>query len=550
MPSLAPSLVHRFRNTLRLAAVACTGSVMFGLAAPPSRRAYLVWLGFAPLWWVHRRLRACEQSRPTSRAALLRRFMLGWMGGLGTGLVGFPWIALTLTRFADFPWWLAGVGLFAFAAWTALPYGLWLAGCGLMPLRGWQRFAVPMALWLALSSFWPALFPYTPVLGLVQTPAWIQGAELGGVALCEAQVLACGMLLGEAACQRAPRPMLTRVALALALVATSFGLGHLRMQSIAAQDANGPHVRIAAIQPNVPIFFDARQERIDRMRKTSARAQEAGAEVIVWPEAGPFPFSAPHGFTGDSPNPEHAILGEHSLPTMLGIATYDDEGGDFNSFVLLDVNGRVSGWYDKVNLVPFGEHIPVVDPQWARRLIPAMSHLTPGAGPGRIRVQAGPPDQPGPTFNVGPLICYEDILPRFARQTAAQPGGIELFVNATIDTWFGNTAEPWEHLALAQFRSVEHRIAMVRSVVAGPSSIVAPTGELAHALEVQDPTPQALPPAQYLLAEVPIGRNTERNPTVFARFGWLLPWIGAAASIAFVLAAWRRSRQPSQHHAS
>src|SRR4030095_16352632 len=124
-----------------------------------------------------------------------------------------------------------------------------------------------------------------------------------------------------------------------------------------------------------------------------------------------------------------------------------------------EADGRVVGQYDKIVLVPFGEYVPVVDPMWAKSLVPAVAHNNAGAAPARFVLHAG-----AEAVALVPLVCYEDIFDDVARDSAAQEGGLDAFVNLTIDTWFGATAEPWEHLALAQFRSVEPRIPIVRSV--------------------------------------------------------------------------------------
>jgi apolipoprotein N-acyltransferase len=108
---------------------------------------------------------------------------------------------------------------------------------------------------------------------------------------------------------------------------------------------------------------------------------------------------------------------------------------------------------------------------------------------------------------------------------AAQPGGVDLFVNVTIDAWYGDSAEPWEHLALAQFRSVEHRVPMVRSVSTGVSSVIDHTGRLVASIPLRPVSTETLDryPPEYLLERVALPRNTERHPTPFARFGWLFP---------------------------
>ncbi|MCH9681545.1 MAG: hypothetical protein K0V04_08940, partial [Deltaproteobacteria bacterium] len=166
-----------------------------------------------------------------------------------------------------------------------------------------------------------------------------------------------------------------------------------------------------------------------------------------------------------------------------------------------------------------------------------------GEGPARFVVLPADPQQgpKAPPIAVGPLICYEDIFAGFAHDVATQPGGIQLFVNVTIDTWFGDTAEPWEHLALAQFRSVEHRIPMVRSVSAGVSSVVDAGGRLVAHIPSRGPTSEHSVAAEHLVYDVALPRNTQDQPTPFARFGWMLPWACMALVLASLLAAVRRT---------
>jgi hypothetical protein len=54
----------------------------------------------------------------------------------------------------------------------------------------------------------------------------------------------------------------------------------------------------------------------------------------------------------------------------------------------------------------------------------------------------------------------------------------DLLVNMTNDAWFGDSSEPWEHLALAQLRAVEHRRYLVRSTNSGVSAVVDPVGRV------------------------------------------------------------------------
>jgi apolipoprotein N-acyltransferase len=51
-------------------------------------------------------------------------------------------------------------------------------------------------------------------------------------------------------------------------------------------------------------------------------------------------------------------------------------------------------------------------------------------------------------------------------------------VNITNDAWFGATSEPYEHLALAVYRAVEHRVELVRAVNTGVSAFIDAAGRV------------------------------------------------------------------------
>ena len=103
-------------------------------------------------------------------------------------------------------------------------------------------------------------------------------------------------------------------------------------------------------------------------------------------------------------------------------------------------------------------------------------------------------------YRLGPLICYEDILPGFARRVAKlEPNA---FINITNDAWFGRTAEPYQHLALAVFRSVEHRIEMIRAVNTGVSAHIDAAGRVRAQTESVDPDELPPPTPKTLLVEL------------------------------------------------
>jgi len=506
---------------------------LVALSLPPGGAPWLCFVALVPLLLALRSAGASGSWR--------RRLGLGVVTGVVMVVAGFPWMIGMMQTFARLPVWVA-LPLFAlFCLWTALPLGIWAALTEAMPGRA--RALVIAIVFTGVWWSWPAVFPFTVMLGLAAEPVWIQAAELGGVALVEVLVVVCNVLVADAIGQVGAARW-RRLASAAAIVALCFGLGRWRMHALDAETTRS--VRFGLVQPNIPLMWDdeaAKQAKLVRLRGPSAQAQAGGAEVVVWPEnMYPWPFDRPihHDFDDDD-----RILKEHALPTIFGAGSIaDDDPFGYNTVYSMAADGQVLATFDKVLLVPFGERVPIVDPAWATSQAVGMAHNFAGVGPARFIVTPGPVGSTTPPIAVGPLVCYEDVAAGFAREVAAQAGGISMFVNLTNDTWFGVGGEPWGHLALAQFRSVEHRIPMVRSVNSGPSSAIDRAGRVTATTTLRPAEIDALVAPELLLADVAIGRDTASAPTVYARGGWILVHLcQAVAAGVLVLAILRRRRR-------
>jgi len=511
---------------IRGLAAACTG-VALAASQPPGGWPGLVWFAFVPLLLALR-------GAPGPRAAL----RLGLLAGFTMMACGFTWFVFLARTFAELDLW---VSLLLFMLWclqSAVPFALWAALVRGLQDRRWAGVVTVLSfpgIWWA----WPAVFPFTVVLGLAARPAWIQAAELGGAAAVEALALLASVLLVAAVTER--RGWLA--AAAVAVPAAALGLGELRMRGLDAETVRV--VRFGLVQPNIPLNWDDKQARLARLREPSAAAQAAGAEVIVWPENQyPWPLDRPllRDFSDDD-----RVLRLHALPTLFGAGSIaDGDAYGFNTAYNLGADGAVRGSYDKVHLVPIGESIPLVDPEWATQQVAGLSHNNAGEGPARFIVEPGPPGTSGPPLSLGPLICYEDIVSGFVRAVAAQPGGVEVFVNLTNDSWFGPGSEPWEHLALAQLRSVEHRIPMVRSVNSGPSAAIDRSGRIVANTGSWPADVAALVPPEQLVVDVQVGRDTATQPTPYARGGWLFVHLCQLLAAAGALVSFRSRRRQSR----
>ena len=510
-----------------LAAAGLCGALLAG-SLPPQGVSGLVFVAMVPLLLVLR-----------ARTGWREGLRLGFVAGAVMMAIGYPWFVGMFQVFGALPLWAALLLFAGYCSWSAVPVAVWAAVIVALPrTRAWPLLAAISFVGLWWS--WPALFPFTVTLGLAAQPEWIQAAELGGVALVELLVIGCSVCVVEAV---AGRRGWRWAAAAVAIPGLCFGLGAWRIASLEGETTRT--IRFGVVQPNIPLLWEgdeAKQAKLARLREPSARAQAGGAEIVVWPEnMYPWPLDRPMLRDVDD---EDRVLGRHALPTLFGAGSIADaDTYAHNTAFYMSADGEIRGSYDKVLLVPLGEHIPIVDPDWATAQMPGLAHNLAGVGPTRFVVDPGPPGSGRPAVSLGPLICYEDVFAEFARGVAGVAGGVEVFVNLSNDTWFGALSEAWEHQALAQFRSVEHRIPMVRSVNSGPSAAIDRAGRIVASTPQRVADQAALVPAELLLVDVAIGRDTERAPTLFARGGWLLLYLCRAIALGLLLQLWWRGRR-------
>ena len=162
--------------------------------------------------------------------------------------------------------------------------------------------------------------------------------------------------------------------------------------------------------------------------------------------------------------------------------------------------------------------------------------FTPGAAPTLLTLR----DARGRDWAFGTVICYEDILAGYLRQVGALHPN--LIVNMTVDSWYGARTEPWEHLALAVFATVELRAAMVRAVNSGVSALIDPNGRLLRKTYTNDPyrEPRA---ADGMLVSAP---RMSGGDTVYVKCGDWFASLCIAATLLIGASAIRRARAASQ----
>ena len=271
-------------------------------------------------------------------------------------------------------------------------------------------------------------------------------------------------------------------------------------------------------------------EGLRRHRRLTSELVREGADLVVWSESAvtfPMPVDVAPRIM------KERMVGGLGVPVIAGAVLYEraktqsEREHWFNVAIGTDANGTMTSRFDKTYLLAFGEYLPLGETfPVLYDVSPNTGHFTAGTSLAPLRVPVKGKDR-----NLTALICYEDILPGFARD-AVKAGEPELIVNLTNDAWFGDTTEPWEHLALAKLRAVEHRRYLVRATNSGVSAVVDPTGAVVGNTKT------------YVAAKLLADARFMTGHTVFERLG-LAPWYLLAAATVAMAFIRRRSTAAS-----
>jgi apolipoprotein N-acyltransferase len=482
-----------------------------GLAFPRTDWDGAAWIALVPLLIV-----ACS-SRP--RLA----FAWGWLFGTVFFLVLLRWLSFTFRTFSTIPWPLTWGPVLLLAAWCGLHVAAVSGVTGWLAQRrsaGWALLTAPL-LWIGgewLRGHLLGGFPWG-TLGYSQhlrLPV-IQIAELGGVPAVSLVVAAVNAALAGVFLLTWRRA-LVGLATGAGLLAATLGFGTWRLQ---APPPPG-EATIAIMQPAIeqPLKWDPGHATVV-LQIYNELTRQAGTErpdLIVWPEtASPTVLRRdPALLAGLS-----AMAAEMGMPILVGsIDVLEGGPGRLTNSAFLVTAQGITGRYDKIHLVPFGEFVPLSGViGFVRDWADFIADLEPGS---RAVVFPGPPAP------FGVVICYEGIFPDLFREFVKN--GARVMVNMTNDGWFGRTSGPEQHLAMYAFRAIEHRITVVRAANTGISAFIAPTGQVVRHLGLFH---------RGTLSDRILLR---RGRTLFTRLGDWVTYLALAAAAASVgLAARRRA---------
>lgn len=433
-----------------------------------------------------------------SRLEALRR---GWLTGLVGASAALYWVALPVHEVGGLPWPLAAPCAMGIGAYVGLYGGLFCLGAHLLrqlpPLRravacglGWYLLEVLRGYvltgfpWLSLST------AFVPWSFMIQGAALVGGYGLGGLLATAAMLLAqalpsFGGLAGFRTCNGCAASAVAGVV--LLLTPAIYGFQQVAQDPVASSvcpfsDAFPVLMVEGNIDQNQKWEPQRQQETVDlylrlsreglaayRDAHTMDAVGSAPMPLLLWPEtAMPFYFDS---------HPKYRPLiqdfvRQEGAPLLLGapgvIRTTSRSFDVYNRAYLINAQGQAAGYYDKAQLVPFGEFLPPwLALDFLKPLLQGVGDFTPGKAISPLRTG---------NLALGPLICYESIFPEIARQRVAD--GANVLVNISNDGWFGDSAAPEQHLQLAVMRAVEQGRWLLRSTNTGISAVIDHRGRI------------------------------------------------------------------------
>ena len=478
--------------------------------------------GFAPLGWWPVTLVALAlwmwlvADAPDLRAALAR----GWWFGLGQFCVGLNWIADAFRYQQAMPVWLGWVAVALLSAYLAVYPAV---AAGLAWLWGRPRGVVFVlifaAAWIVTEYLRAVLFSgfaWNP-LGVVFVGAGDFATIMGTYGLSALVIMAAGSLF-----LAVHRRLIGSGAIAvLPGLAALLGMASLPEPDRDIRLANQPLIRV--VQPNIG-QQDKHDESFDETNwaKLAGLTPKGSAQprLILWPEAAVPYFLEEERWARDR---IAALMGPKDVILTGGDAFVWNRKGDViaarNSLFAMTADGALFGRYDKAHLVPYGEYLPMrplLSAIGLSRLVPGDLDFLPGPGPRTLAL---------PGFGkVGVQICYEII---FSGQVIDAQHRPDFLFNPSNDAWFGSWGTP-QFLAQARLRAIEEGIPVVRATPTGISAVIDSDGTVVAALPFGK--------AGFLQTRLP----APAPPTLFARYGNILPLAFALTLIAFAVALRRR----------
>jgi len=441
----------------RLAGALLSG-LLLASSFPPLSLSFVAFVGLIPLFLV------LDESRTSGEA-----YRAGFFCGVAFFLPLLWWIAVLDSPQLTVPW-IRVPAMMAVVLYLSLFVGLFGVAYSFVRKR------TPAAVWLIAPAFWTLWeiargagqlgFPWGE-LGYSQVPLLpsLQMARVTGIHGLTFWIVLVNALAYEAL--RSPRPRKWAVFAAALLIPIALGAWHLHRDS----SRGDPTVRAALVQPSVrndeKWDLEWRAKIFGLLAELTKEGVGQGANLVIWAETAAPCYALKDAEWGPV---VQGIARESGVPIFLGLPDYqvsaDRRVTYTNTAALFDGSGRFVDRMDKIQLVPFGEHVPYSQ---KFKILEKVDFGEADFIPGTRYVLF---DAAGARF--ANLVCFEATFPHLTRRYVKK--GADLLVSITNDSWFGAGSGAEQHAEMAIARCVETGRSMARCANSGISLGVDPCG--------------------------------------------------------------------------
>jgi apolipoprotein N-acyltransferase len=518
-------------------ALALLSSLLLVVSFPKFDLGFLAWIGLLPILIA------------TNGKGLKYTFILWFVCGLFFFGGIFYW-TFAIPKYTVLHHSLLGLYLPPYFAFFGLAFGIISKRWGVRP----ALFAVPF-IWVSLeyvrSNLSFVALPWALLAhSQYQYPVIIQIASVTGtyglsflIVLVNAAITQ--IIMGRIALWRgstgstnAPRWTRGRLSLPVAtavLLVVVLGYGQIALSGSTERRI----IKASVLQGNISQERKVNSRRnapyiMDRYAQLTRRAALDEPDLIIWPEA-----ATPGFILKDVTLHQRmiSIVREMNIYLLVGSSEYakftktlpkDKKARSGNTALFFSPEGKILGQYLKIHLVPFGEYIPlegIID--WPHFIVSKEGKIydTPG--------------QEHTLFNLkeakfGVVICWEHVFADLFRTFVKN--GADFMLNITNEGWFGDTAAPYQMLAISVFRAVENRRAIARAANTGISCFIDPHGRITG--RVQDNQKKDTFVEGYLTGEIPISDHK----TFYTKHGEVFAYICVAIALLMMAISFTKNR--------
>ena len=427
------------------------------------------------------------------------------------------WVAHALQEFGGIPspWNIFLTGLYSL---TTLPqYFVFMLGlkiCKKYPLPPFRK-NVLVALFLTFVEYYcPQLFPHHLGYHWLQVAPWIGLAPMGGVPLFSFSSFWIALMVVQWYQSR----QTDRWCLGFTIIFIVLNV----LLPLNPVEKNSKSLNVRLVQANIGNFIKANattgnflslQEIEQKFLSLSTRPSSRSLDLILWPETAlPIvldsnPSIAPPPVIKDTIAQTGASLvtGIYNKATDENHSLFETR---YNALFFYNSQAQQRGVYRKQKLIPFGETLPLGPlNKHVAPYIKNLSFFAKGKEHTLFEMDNG--------LRFIGVICYEILFSNYLRTYLnKQTQSPHFLINLSNDSWYGDSAEPWQHKFLAHWRALEFNLPIIRITNTGISNILFPNGA---------ESPQiAFSKVGILDVAVPV---QERSPTFFERFGPTTTWL-------------------------